>query len=146
MRKTGEWGEFFPSAISPFKYDETVAQEHFTKRVAPQEQSTFSSELKSAPADISDVANDILNAALACATCKKSFRVIPQELKFYREMKLPIPRKCPLCRYSERYNFRRPRKLFTHQCAKCKTEIKSCYSSDRPEIIYCEKCYLKEVY
>jgi len=27
MQSTGEWGEFFPTEISPFGYDETVAGE-----------------------------------------------------------------------------------------------------------------------
>ena len=29
MQKTGEWGEFFPSWMSPFGYNETVASEYF---------------------------------------------------------------------------------------------------------------------
>ena len=29
MMKTGEWGEFFPSSLSPFGYNETVASEYF---------------------------------------------------------------------------------------------------------------------
>ena len=29
MKSTGEWGEFFPSSLSPFGYNETVAQEYF---------------------------------------------------------------------------------------------------------------------
>jgi len=29
MMKTGEWGEFFPASLSPFGYNETVAQEYF---------------------------------------------------------------------------------------------------------------------
>ncbi|MFA6521445.1 MAG: hypothetical protein WCT53_03615 [Candidatus Gracilibacteria bacterium] len=29
MKKTGEWGEYFPIEISPFEYKETVAQEYF---------------------------------------------------------------------------------------------------------------------
>ena len=29
MMITGEWGEFFPSSLSPFGYNETVAQEYF---------------------------------------------------------------------------------------------------------------------
>ena len=29
MRSTEEWGEFFPHKISPFGYNETVAQEYF---------------------------------------------------------------------------------------------------------------------
>jgi hypothetical protein len=27
--ETGEWGEFFPSSLSPFGYNETVAQEYY---------------------------------------------------------------------------------------------------------------------
>ncbi len=29
MMKTGEWGEFFASSLSPFGYNETVANEYF---------------------------------------------------------------------------------------------------------------------
>lgn len=29
MKSTGEWGEFFPVEISPFGYDETIAQEYY---------------------------------------------------------------------------------------------------------------------
>jgi hypothetical protein len=29
MRADGEWGQFFPSSLSPFGYNETVAMEHF---------------------------------------------------------------------------------------------------------------------
>ena len=29
MKKTGEWGEFFPAKLSPFKYEETVANLYF---------------------------------------------------------------------------------------------------------------------
>jgi len=28
MRSTSEWGEFFPHELSPFGYNETVAQEY----------------------------------------------------------------------------------------------------------------------
>jgi hypothetical protein len=31
MKKTGEWGEFFPMEISPFKYEETKAVDYFPK-------------------------------------------------------------------------------------------------------------------
>jgi hypothetical protein len=29
MKSTGEWGEFFPLPLSPFGYNETVAQDYF---------------------------------------------------------------------------------------------------------------------
>jgi len=31
MRKTGEWGEFFPESASPFEYEETIASEYYPK-------------------------------------------------------------------------------------------------------------------
>jgi hypothetical protein len=31
MKKSGEWGEFFPMSISPFKYEETKAVDYFPK-------------------------------------------------------------------------------------------------------------------
>lgn len=36
--------------------------------------------------------------------------------------------------------------LYARECAKCATQIQTSYSPDRPEIVYCEQCYLKEVY
>ena len=46
MMRTGEWGEFFPSSISPFGYNETIAQEYFPLEssqlsVISQETNTF---------------------------------------------------------------------------------------------------------
>jgi hypothetical protein len=29
MKKTGEWGEFFPISISPFNYEETPAMDYY---------------------------------------------------------------------------------------------------------------------
>lgn len=29
MKSSGEWGEFFPTWLSPFGYDETVANEYY---------------------------------------------------------------------------------------------------------------------
>jgi len=31
MKKTGEWGEFFPMELSPFKYEETIANDYYPK-------------------------------------------------------------------------------------------------------------------
>jgi len=39
-----------------------------------------------------------------------------------------------------------PMQIYDRQCDKCGVEIKTSYAPDRPEIIYCEKCYQQEVY
>ena len=121
-----EWGNFFPSNLSPFQYDETVAAEHFPLK------SPLKKGAQKNPND--------------CRQCGKAFKIIPQELKFYKEMGLPLPQKCPLCRYLERYYFRRQRTLHQRSCAQCGKAIKTSYAVERREIIYCEGCYNKVVY
>jgi formylmethanofuran dehydrogenase subunit E len=41
---------------------------------------------------------------------------------------------------------RNPRKLRKRVCAKCWETIHTSYAPERPEIIYCESCYTKEIY
>ncbi len=188
-----EWWEFFPSSISPFWYNETVANEYFPlsrekmfchhefisgslKGKLPNYDSETSSEWQEKekflkweifnwsdyeapfskvekiipasklPENISEVPDDILNWAIECEITKKPFRITTQELSFYRKQNLPIPRLHPDQRHLERMKKRNPRKLFTRKCNKCGKEIQTTYDSERPEIVYCENCYNKEVY
>ncbi|MFA5750560.1 MAG: hypothetical protein WC895_05115 [Candidatus Shapirobacteria bacterium] len=156
MQKDRTWGEFLPAALSPFAYNESVAQEYFplTKdeiikrkwRWKALEEKAFSLKMSVIPPDIRGVTDDILRQTLACATCGKQFKIIPQELRFYREMLLPVPLSCHDCRHHRRMALRNPRHLWSRQCAKCGKGIETTYAPDRPEQIYCEECYLKEVY
>ena len=95
---------------------------------------------------IADVSDDIVKHILTCEITGKPYKIIPQELKFYREMNLPIPRKCPDQRHKERMALRNPRKLWSRKCKKCGKEMQTTYAPERQEIVYCEECYLKEIY
>ncbi len=83
-----------------------------------------------------------------CLECKKNYRIIVDELSFYKRMKIPIPRNCPECRHIKRFKARGPNKLWRRSCMNegCKNEFETSYAPDRSEIIYCEKCYQQEVY
>lgn len=155
--KNKEWGSFFPPTLSPFAYNETPAQvflplekEEILKRgwrwrdqdIREYQPAT----LKEIPDLLSDIRDDITKKILACEDCLKNYRIVAQELKFYRLMNLPIPRLCPECRNKNRIQADNPRKLFQRQCSKCGKDISSPYTSNRPEIVYCEKCYLESVY
>ncbi len=160
MRADGEWGEFFPVTMSPFAYNETVAQEYFplTKeevlargwrwrdqtddlpkvdRIIPADQ---------LPDAIDDIPDDILNWAIECEATKRPFKIIRQELDFYRTMRLPLPHFHPDERHRRRMALRNPRKLWQRECAKCQKPIATSYAPERPEIVYCESCYLASVY
>lgn len=160
MKKTGEWGEFFPKKQCPFAYNETIAMEYFPlkKEEAVKrgyrwrdeniEKPDVPNVVEAAhlPQSIGDVADDILQKAIICEATKRPFRLIKQELAFYRQMDLPVPHKHPDVRHRERIARRSGVTLFPRSCAKCKKSIETTYAPDRPETVYCEECYLKEVY
>jgi len=49
--------------------------------------------------------------------------------------------------YHRPLKFRNPLRLWTRQCMRegCPNTFETSYAPDRPEIVYCEQCYLKEV-
>ena len=155
MKQSGEWGEFFPIKYSTFAYNKTVAHEYFplTKeniaqrgwRWDPEDRSNFKPETYKLPDDTKDTPDTVCNETLTCEHCQKNYRIIQPELKFYRDMKLPIPRKCFLCRYHDRLQLRNPRTLFDRKCTKCQTNIQTTFAPERSEKVYCEKCYLETV-
>ena len=160
MRKRGEWGEHFPSMYSPFVYNESVAQEYFprtkeevlaggyrwrdeTDDIAHTETIIVASDL---PDSIHDAPDTLIGQPIRCAVTGRPFRIIKQEMDFYRRMGLPLPRLHYDERHRRRMALRNPRKLWQRQCMNCKKAIETTYAPDRPEIVYCEECYLQEVY
>lgn len=68
---------------------------------------------------IDKVTDDILQQAVICEITNRPFRIIKQELDFYRKYNLPLPRRHPDQRHAERLQLRNPRKLRERLCAKC---------------------------
>ena len=160
MKKDEEWGECFPTTLSPFGYNETTAMDYVpvTKEEAEQRSwqwRDLSDEMPKVdriiegdqlPSSIDAVPDDVLHWAIRCAATKRPFRIIKKELELYRTMRIPVPRLHPDERRRRRLALRDPRHLWNRQCAKCQKPIATSYAPDRPEIVYCEECYLKEVY
>jgi len=170
MKHDGLYGEFFPSELSPFGHNETLAQEYFpiTEKEARekgfnwqnQTSGTYGKETikeENMPQTIAEVTEDILNQVLVCKDCKKNFRITKGEFDFYKRMNIPLPHKDFECRHRDRMRKRNPRKLWHRSCMcesekhihgtqKCDNEFETSYSPDRPEIVYCEQCYQQEVY
>lgn len=155
-----QWWEFPPSNTSVFGYNDSTAQEYFLLDKIKAEEQWFNwSDYTSPPLNVEktipanklpddtvDIPDDILNWAIKCEVTDKPFRITAQELEFYRKHKLPIPRKHPDQRHLDRMSLRNPRKIFERACDKCSTEMKTTYSPERLEKIYCESCYNKEIY
>ncbi len=182
-----KYGEFFPFALSaPFGYNETHAQEvrPLTKEQALSQGFSWKEPEARAyattkgpedlPDDIKDVDDGMLAEIIACThggtcnhQCTTAFRITPDELQFYRQNGLPLPRSCPNCRHYERLRQMEPLKLWLRTCmcagegsangiwrnsvphqhgdAPCVNNFKSPYAPERPETVYCEPCYQAEV-
>jgi hypothetical protein len=160
MRKTGEWGEFYPYALAPYGYNETSANDFYplakdqalakgfkwSDYIIPPLEVKKTIKASQLPDNIRDIPDDILNWAIECEATGKPFRLIKAELDFYSKMNLPVPHRHPDLRHAERQAMRNPRHLWSRTCMKCGKAIQTAYAPDRPETVYCEECYLKEVY
>ena len=172
MKQDKVYGDFFPRNISAFGYNESSAMDEFplTKEEALKqgfkwedtERGTYGKETvdwKNFPDSVLDLPLDFdLNTEIfICKECNKNYRIITDELAFYKRMIIPLPRNCPECRHIKRFKDRGPNKLWNRQCMckkenhqnhtkECEVEFETSYSPERKEIIYCEKCYQQEVY
>jgi len=170
MLELTNYGEFLPSQYSPFAYNESVAQDFLPLtseqvnerglawREKQGEQIIPTGQTYSLPDHIRDVHDDLCDAVLACEASGKYYKIIPQELIFYRTMNLPVPRKCFDQRHKERLYWRNPRELWKRQCmcsqsehpehsnGTCQIFFQTSYSPERPEKVYCDACYQRETY
>jgi hypothetical protein len=161
LKENNEWGQFFPSILAPFAYNESLINDFYplTKEEAIkrgyrwQEKTTGTYNKEtikngSIPWTINEVDQNILKDILVCEDCSKNFKITEAELAFYQKMNLPIPHKDFECRHKDRMLKRNPMKLWQRICMKegCINEFETSYAPDRSEIIYCETCYQKEIY
>ncbi len=179
------YGEFFPPELSLFAYNESMAKEIFPLGKKETEEKGFvwrdddlrdykiTMPVSAIPPSISKTDDSITKEIIACAhdgncahNCTKAFRVIAQEIQFYRKMGLPVPEICPNCRHYERLRWRNPMKLWQRNCDcggaeskngvyknvakhehggnECPIAFETSYNPKGPEIVYCVPCFTVE--
>ncbi|MEK7512708.1 MAG: hypothetical protein AAB601_00735, partial [Patescibacteria group bacterium] len=167
------YGEFFPLALSHYPYEDTAAFDFFPLsaeevrregyRWRAPETRGYEPTLRARdlPDRIQDVSDSILTETIECDhagvcndKCTTAFRIIPEELAFYREMSLPLPRLCHNCRHYRRFRLLNPPHLWHRSCqcagaesangvyfntgkhhheGACPNEFETSYSPDRKE-------------
>lgn len=156
MKNDGEYGEFFPLQFSQFGYNETTAARWFplTREQVLEKgwrwredlPGTYGRETVSEiPDSIVQAGDDITKETLVCQSCCRNYKIISQELDFYRKNSLALPRECFECRRARRMKQRNPRQLWQRNCFSCEKPIETSFSPERPEQVVCEKCYHKQI-
>lgn len=164
MQTSGEWGEFFPMDMSPFAYNESVAQLHAPLeenavttrglrwraldqiRVQEKQVSLENIEAYREPAK----AQELLGQVLTCIKTGQPYRMVSQELAFLLQHNLPIPRVAPRQRYIDMLVRMNPIQQTERQCMNAHRQdtggpCQNMFLSSHPEnggaIVYCEECY-----
>ena len=168
MRETGEYGEYFPGSLSPFGYNESTAMLYYplSKEEAlqrgyswndnmPETKGKETIQWSAVPDRIDESDESITSQILACEKCERNYKIIKQEWRLLKKLGLPLPRRCPLCRHAERIGLRNPAQFWHCRCmceknehdhaGRCPIQFETTYAPDRPELVYCETCYQKEV-
>ena len=156
-----KYGEFFPSEISPFAYNETVAEDYFPlgRKTAESEgyswrdysPGSYQITMKGdeLPEAISDIDDSMLGEVIECRITKKPFKILEQELNFYRRLNFPLPSLHPDERHNQRLKLRNPMVLRKRNCFLCNKEIDTTYLLEEeggPKKVICTECYKKEIY
>jgi len=130
-----EYGDYFPTDLSPFGYNETVAQELFplTQQEAEAKgylwrkkiSKDYVSDIKAKdlPDSLNETDETIIQKVISCQhesncthQCTEAYKITQTEFDFYKKMSIPIPRLCYNCRYCERIAKRNPVKLWHRKC------------------------------
>jgi hypothetical protein len=89
------------------------------------------------PEKIEDIKDEILKTIIICSESNSPFKIIKEELEFYRKYNLPIPRFHPDIRFKNRLSKRHKNNLYLRNCNKCKKEVLTVWENNN---IVCEKC------
>ena len=147
-----KYGEFFPSELSFFGYNETLAYSYMPLTQQQTDdaglnwtdlsitQHPITKKSGELPDDIKDVDDSILNEIIECEKSGRAYRVVASELQFLRDMNLPLPRLHPNERHYARAAKRNPMKLWS-RTTEDGVEVMTSYAPDRPEKIYSEEGY-----
>lgn len=158
MKVDGEYGKFLPFEMStvPFNFSTGMIYLPDTKREDIERLGGYWEELSEShlegmatsdlPDRISDVPDTITKQPLICPETGWRFNIAQNELQFYRQKGIPLPREHFDVRTRQRLHFLTVITPFGSSCVYCNKDLQVYY---RPEWGYakiaCEECYKQNI-
>jgi CxxC-x17-CxxC domain-containing protein len=78
-----------------------------------------------------------------CIKCNEDFKIIDQEIAFYKDKDFPLPDMCPKHRRERRVSDRHERELYGYKCDNCNKDIVVAFNPPEDMTIFCKVCYQK---
>ena len=155
MQSNGEWGEFFPSELSPFPYNESIVNEYMPITEAEARRRGLRWETRpsyeappagssSVPERITEATDETLREVFYCQATHKPYKVIAAEIEFCRRMGLPLSPLCPDERHLRRMALRASRELAQVRCSNCDVELETAHVPPYAGKVFCAKCCEKQ--
>lgn len=155
MRKSREWGTFFPPSLAYSGYNLTNAQVYFPQTKEETEKQGFlwndiqdetrqGMNSNGLSDNIKDVEDTIVKKPIICEKTGWLFSIALHELEFYRQNNIPLPRQHQDHRTLERFKPLTRIESQKENCYFCKKDIEH-YRDPSYQKIACVDCYQKEV-
>ena len=158
MRARGEYGKFLPYSMSPGPFNFSTAYFYYPK-TTKEEISSFGGywedldeshiegmQTSKLSDNISEVDNEICKQALICPETGWRFNIAPNELTFYKQNNIPLPRKHFDMRIKDLVKYSTVLKSSLYNCHYCEKEIEAYYPKEWGyKNIACEECYMQNL-
>ena len=158
MKKSGEYGKFLPYPMSagPFNFSTSFLYFPDTKKEDILKLGGYWEDITEShidgmptnelPDDIKDVPNTIINQALICPETGWRFNIAQNELSFYKENNIPLPRYHFDVRIKNSLKYLTVLQAYPYKCFYCKKAVEAYYLPEWGyQKIACEECYKQNI-
>jgi hypothetical protein len=158
MKKRGEYGKFLPYSMSAGPFNFSTASLYFPQAAKEDilklggywqdidESHIEGMSTSELPDSINDVPDDITGKPLICPETGWRFNIAQNELIFYRENNIPLPRKHFDVRTRERLKYMTLLQAYPYECIYCQKGIMAyCHPDWGYQKIACEECYKQNI-
>ncbi|MEK7190395.1 MAG: hypothetical protein AAB661_01365, partial [Patescibacteria group bacterium] len=158
MKKRGEYGKFLPYSMSagPFNFSTSFLYFPETKKEDILKLGGYWEDINEShiegmptselPDDIKDVPDDIITKALICPETGWRFNIAENELIFYKENNIPLPRYHFDVRIKKQLKYLTVLQSYPYQCFYCQKDINAYYPPEwNYQKIACEECYKQNI-
>jgi hypothetical protein len=158
MKNRGEYGKFLPYSMSPGPFNFSTSFTYFpdTKKEDILKLGGYWEDINKShlegmptselPDDIKDVPDPITTQALICGDTGWKFNIAQNELIFYRDNNIPLPRYHFDVRTRNALKYLTVVKAYPYTCFYCKKDIQAYYLPEWGyKKIACEECYKQNI-